>query len=66
MFEEYKISVQPFDEDEYHYEVSITDVSYEISYCEVGRETQTLSFGSADEMEAVANAMLKLVKMVKQ
>ncbi len=66
MFEEYKISVQPFGENDYHYEVSITDLGYYLAYCEVGRETDTIAFGSAEEMEAVANAMLKLVKMVKQ
>lgn len=66
MYEEYQIHVQP--DDDYYYQVTVNESLFEVSYFEVYNESgprQTLSFGSIQEMEAVANAMLKTIKMLK-
>jgi hypothetical protein len=67
MYEEYQIHVHH--NDAYSYKVIVSESIFEVSYFEYHNESkeprQTLSFGSIQEMEAVANAMLKTIKMLK-
>lgn len=50
---------------DYSYRASY-DEDIQLSYIEGVFEKKTIHFGSLEEMEAVANAMLKLVKIVKE
>ena len=52
---------------DYHFDVSVAD-ELSVTYVEHGRETanSSVSFGSLEEMEAVAKAMLRVVKLAKE
>jgi hypothetical protein len=49
--------------EKYRYEVEATDEYNVIQYVEANEDPISISFASLDEMEAVAKAMLKTVKM---
>jgi len=58
-------TIYPMD-DVYHYEVHCGSV-FSIEYVEEGRDDKpTIGFGSAQEMEAVAIAMLKAAQVAKE
>jgi len=51
---------------DYHYKVILSE-SYELVYTENdGRISSNIGFGSLDEMESVARAMLKAVQMARE
>lgn len=58
------ITVEVFPDSEYRYEVSVNDELISLNYFEEGQERE-IAFGSLDELEAVANAMLKVAKFYK-
>lgn len=55
---EFKVYPDP----EYHYAVAADLSSLTVTYFEKNEVRQTVSFGSVEEMEAVAQAMLLAVK----
>ena len=67
MFEHCQIVIQPLSDegDDYHYTVTATDDHFELSFKRIGNEEEIVGFYSVEEMESVAKAMLKIVKMLK-
>ena len=65
---ESSIQITVYADQDYKYVVSSGDIIY-ITYVETNDPSNNskveISFGSIEEMEAVANAMLKVVKMSK-
>jgi hypothetical protein len=60
------ITLTVYADADYWYEVDIAE-ELTLTYKERGREVDIrLGFGSLDEMEAVARAMLKAVKLAKE
>jgi hypothetical protein len=58
------ITITVLADEEYSYEVHADPSLIGIEYKEVGQKTkQYISFGSLDEMKAVAEAMLKVVQV---
>ena len=67
MFEQCQIVIQPLSDegDDYHYKVTASDDHFELSFKRTGQGEESFSFYSAQEMESVANAMLKIVRLLK-
>lgn len=55
--------IKIFADPEYHYEVIRGETQLMLVYKEKGGEPVCISFGSVQEMEAVANAMLQVVQV---
>ncbi len=60
-----EISFVVYSDEYYQHWVSYRDHEYSISYHE-GEKKKQIFFASVDEMEAVANAMLDLVGLLKK
>lgn len=59
------IKIEVHNDSEHHYEVSVSDDSINLFYCErLG--AQRISFSSVDEMESVAHAMLNAAKAARE
>jgi hypothetical protein len=59
------ITLTVYPQDDYQYEVLVGEV-LSISYREPGRNDDCMSFGSIEEMRAVAKAMLNACDMKEQ
>lgn len=59
------ITLTVYADPDYHFEVTVFD-ELSLSYVEGDRMRENIGFGSLDEMEAVAKAMLKAVKLAKE
>ena len=54
------------DTDDYEYQVEAGPEILSVSYTEYKQTPVSISFGSIEEMESVAKAMLKLVKLHRE
>ncbi len=60
------ITITVYADLDYHYEI-VDEELLEVRYVERGREASSaVGFGSVDEMEAVAKAMLKVVQIKRE
>ncbi len=59
------ITIGVYPDDDYHFSVTVDDESNTLSYIEQGVAEQQISFASAEEMVAVAEAMLKAAKFFR-
>lgn len=61
------IKIEVRNDDEYHYEVSVSDDSINLFYCESNsNDVLRISFSSNEEMESVAHAMLNTAKAARE
>jgi hypothetical protein len=55
--------INVYSDSEYHYSALVSDEELGVTYTETdGERKKEISFGSIEEMEAVANAMLRAVR----
>jgi hypothetical protein len=60
------ITLSIYPEDDYHYDVDVHLDEIAVVYNESGIEKSRMSFGSIEEMEAVARAMLRAVQLGRE
>lgn len=60
----FQITVAP--DESYQYDITAADWTLELSYTEGQKEMGNITFGSLEEMEEVAKAMLTAVKMRRE
>lgn len=61
------IKIEVRNDSEYHYEVSVSDDSINLFYCESdSNDVPRISFSSNEEMESVAHAMLNAAKAARE
>ena len=60
------ITLSIYPEDDYHYDVDVHLDEIAVVYNEIGIEKSRMSFGSIEEMEAVARAMLRAVQLGRE
>jgi hypothetical protein len=53
-------------DESYSYEAKVSESELMLTYCEEDREESYISFGSLDEMESVARAMLLAVSTARE
>lgn len=59
------VTLSVYADHDYRFDVEVSD-EFSVVYVENGKEGSRVSFGSLDEMEAVAKAMLKAIKLAKE
>lgn len=58
--------INVFPDPDYHYEISVSDEQLNLTYHEGDDDhTRSLNFGSIEEMQAVAEAMLRAIRTHK-
>jgi hypothetical protein len=60
------ITLSIYPEDDYHYDVDVHLDEIAVVYNEIGIEKSRMSFGSIEEMEAVAKAMLRAAQLGRE
>ena len=60
------ITLSVYPEDDYHYDVDVHLDEIAVVYNEIGIEKSRMSFGSIEEMEAVARAMLRAAQLGRE